>query len=496
MTSFGFNDAGGGTLVPRLLAGELGRRGWDVTVFHAGRAGLAGPPVRAARVGGGRRPAGRRLQPPARAARPRPPAPRARRPADHRAPSPTLLDRVRPDVVHFHNLHNLGAALLDETVARGIRSFFTPTTCGWSARATTCCASDGVLCDGPGAAAPTARRARLARRRRLRDAPAASMRERVPRASTSVPGGVRGVRRTLVDAGLPGRGVDVLPPGVPGGGAIWDASAATAPGATAGGRSRSASSARPTAHKGAPAARRAPPARRRRRPLRACTARSATRTVAAARARSTRAASSSWPARSRTPSCRPLLARVDVAAMPSLWWDGAPLIGGRGLAARVPVIGAAHGRPRRGRRATASTGCSSTAASDDRAGARDRSAWPTGRACSSACGAAIAAPRTFAEYVDDARGRLRGRRPRARTRSRATPLAVRWVGDHDAHLEPGATINAEVVAPARRRRRPWTSRARRPAADDRAAAAHRADVEVRHQWPPRLRRPRPAAGSR
>ena len=35
MTSFGWNDPGGGTTVPRLAAAELARRGWDVTVFHA-----------------------------------------------------------------------------------------------------------------------------------------------------------------------------------------------------------------------------------------------------------------------------------------------------------------------------------------------------------------------------------------------------------------------------------------------------------------------------
>ena len=35
LTSFGFNDSGGGTTVPRVAAKELARRGWDVTVFHA-----------------------------------------------------------------------------------------------------------------------------------------------------------------------------------------------------------------------------------------------------------------------------------------------------------------------------------------------------------------------------------------------------------------------------------------------------------------------------
>ncbi len=36
MTSFGFNDSGGGTIVPRYVSKELARRGYDVTVFHAG----------------------------------------------------------------------------------------------------------------------------------------------------------------------------------------------------------------------------------------------------------------------------------------------------------------------------------------------------------------------------------------------------------------------------------------------------------------------------
>ena len=35
MTAFGWNDSGGGTIVPRAVAAELARRGWDVTVFHA-----------------------------------------------------------------------------------------------------------------------------------------------------------------------------------------------------------------------------------------------------------------------------------------------------------------------------------------------------------------------------------------------------------------------------------------------------------------------------
>ena len=35
LTSYGYHDSGGGTIVPRHVAQELARRGWDVTVFHA-----------------------------------------------------------------------------------------------------------------------------------------------------------------------------------------------------------------------------------------------------------------------------------------------------------------------------------------------------------------------------------------------------------------------------------------------------------------------------
>jgi hypothetical protein len=38
LTSFGFNDPGGGTTVPRVVSKELARRGWEVTVFHAATA--------------------------------------------------------------------------------------------------------------------------------------------------------------------------------------------------------------------------------------------------------------------------------------------------------------------------------------------------------------------------------------------------------------------------------------------------------------------------
>ena len=80
LSSFGFADAGGGTIVPRYVAKELAQRGHEVTVFAAGvgaargRAGL-----RAAERRRGRRRGRVGAQPAARAARPRPSPSRARR---------------------------------------------------------------------------------------------------------------------------------------------------------------------------------------------------------------------------------------------------------------------------------------------------------------------------------------------------------------------------------------------------------------------------------
>ena len=45
LSSFGFADAGGGTIVPRYVAKELAQRGHDVTVFAAGVARLDGEPA-------------------------------------------------------------------------------------------------------------------------------------------------------------------------------------------------------------------------------------------------------------------------------------------------------------------------------------------------------------------------------------------------------------------------------------------------------------------
>src|SRR3712207_1894984 len=152
LTSFGWNDSGGGTLVPRLVAKELARRGWDVTVFHAAVGRTEGPHPYDVRewsedgvrlVGVHNRPHGLLdLGNPAREIDDPPVT----------AAFAALLDRVRPDAVHFHNLHNLGAALVDEAAARGIHAIFSAHNHWLVCPRAYLQREDGSLCRGPGRA--------------------------------------------------------------------------------------------------------------------------------------------------------------------------------------------------------------------------------------------------------------------------------------------------------------------------------------------------------
>ncbi|HMI72455.1 MAG TPA: glycosyltransferase, partial [Solirubrobacteraceae bacterium] len=150
LTSFGFDDPGGGTTVPRVVAKELANRGWDVTVFHAATASdPSGEPyaIRESEQDGVRLVAvhnrthglwdlGNPLRelddPPITAA------------------FAALLDRVQPDVVHFHNLHNLGAALIDEAAARGLPSYFSTHNYWLICPRAYLLTGEGAICGGPG----------------------------------------------------------------------------------------------------------------------------------------------------------------------------------------------------------------------------------------------------------------------------------------------------------------------------------------------------------
>jgi glycosyltransferase involved in cell wall biosynthesis len=475
LTSYGFNDPGGGTVIPRLASRALAARGWDVTVFHAAVQPLPGAGAYAVReweedgvrlVGVFNRPHGlldlghprRELDDPAIA----------------RAFG-ELLDRVRPDVVHYHNLHNLGLSLVDETFARGIRSCFTPHNLWLVCARNHLMREGGVLCDGPGAdganCAPctgTRDAAGYAARR-------VEMFERVAGRVGQVQAVSGFVADMLVDGGLPREMVTVLPLGAPSAAAIWDAV-----GRNRGPRDRE----RPLTvgfvgagvwHKGA------------------FTFASAAAQVTgdvrfvlhgsvtdADRARfaqvdpAGRVELAGGYAHADLPD---VLAGIDVAVVPSAVWEGAPLTVGECRAARLPVIASRMGGLAEGVR-DGVDGLLVDGWSDEAlAGAIQRLADRPYLV--DAMGAAIPAPRTFADYVDDLEeAYAAGAAPHVEP---PTPLAVRWRGDFDA-ISSLARINGEVV------RRLGDGFVVDVAADDRpartSAPPRPAAVEVRHQWPP------------
>ena len=55
-----------------------------------------------------------------------------------------------PDVVHFHNLHNLGAALIDEAAARGLPSYFSTHNYWLICPRAYLLTGAGAICGGPG----------------------------------------------------------------------------------------------------------------------------------------------------------------------------------------------------------------------------------------------------------------------------------------------------------------------------------------------------------
>ncbi|HEY7952916.1 MAG TPA: glycosyltransferase, partial [Solirubrobacteraceae bacterium] len=202
MTAFGFNDSGGGTTVPRLAAKELARRGWEVTVFHAAtRPSESGRPYevleseqdgvrllavhnRAHGIWDLGNPLRELDDPPITAA------------------FAAALDRLQPEVVHFHNLHNLGAALIDQAAARGLPSFFSTHNYWLICPRAYLMTGTGNICPGPGDGSgcascvhspePEAHRLRLE-----------GIRARVSRGVSACLTVSEAVRRTLISAGYP-----------------------------------------------------------------------------------------------------------------------------------------------------------------------------------------------------------------------------------------------------------------------------------------------------
>jgi glycosyltransferase involved in cell wall biosynthesis len=485
MTAFGWNDAGGGTMLPRFAARELVRRGWDVTVFYAAvEPDPSGVPYALSeREDGGVRLVGVHNRPHGLLDLGRPD--RELDDAPITAAFADVMDRFAPDVVHFHNLHNLGAALLDVAAARGVPSYFTThnywlvcprayllrgdsTLCGGPGDAGADCAT----CVGNGASGP-AYADRLA-----------TIRDAFSRAISTCLAVSHGVRRTLIDQGYPAEALDVVRQSVPAEDELWAGV----------GRDRPAGRVRSDvltvgffgsvyAHKGAQLLVQA--AQLTDVPLRIeIHGEIPERMATLLRSLDTRGVVELCGrfAPSELPGA---LRGVDVAALPSLWWDCAPLVAGECLAARVPVLA-----PRMGGLAEAIRDGVDGLAFDggDAAGlARALTRLVAEDGLLESLQAGIAAPRGFGAYVDELELYYNGERP-SRV-AEEPPVAVSWVGEHDQPTSL-ARINRRVVAAL------GSDHAviAQAAATDREAAPaplpHAADVEVRHQWPPDFRAPR------
>jgi len=483
MTSFGFNDSGGGTTVPRLAAKELARRGWDVTVFHAAVAPTERKRPYEVRewvedgvnlVGVHNRPQGlfdvgypqREIDDPAISA------------AFERT-----LDKVRPDVVHFHNLHNLGAALIDHAAARGLPSYFTTHNYWLICPRIDLLTGAGVICAGPGdgsaCATCVASPDTAGYARRL-----AEIRTRAERGLTAILAVSDAVRRTLLNAGYPADLVDTVRQAMPHETEIWQqVGAGRRPGRTSDNLTVAfLGSAYP--HKGPQllvAAAQRTRARLNIKILGEMPARFAEQLHALDHRRVAELSGAFSP--SEIPA---LLGAVDAVALPSMWWDCAPLAAAECLAARTPLLvprlGGLPEAIRDGIDGLTFNGLDI----DDLARALDRLALEHGLLERLQSG--IDPPRAFADYVDELEAYYAGARPGRIDRPPApADLTVRWQGDH------GLPTSLSIINDSVSSRLPGS--VQRVAADGSNVPGpplvHTADVEVRHQWPPDLR-PAPA----
>jgi glycosyltransferase involved in cell wall biosynthesis len=485
MTAFGWDDAGGGTMLPRFAARELVRRGWDVTVFHAAvKPDPSGVPYALREwedcgvrlVGVHNRPHG--LLDTGRPDRELDDAPIT-------AAFEDVMDRLKPDVVHFHNLHNLGAALLDVAHARGVPSYFTTHNYWLVCPRAYLLRGDNSLCGGPGdagadcatciggdAAEPDAYKNRLA-----------TIREAFSRGITACLAVSHGVRRTLIDQGYPADALDVVRQSVPAEELAWErVGRDRTPGRVDARALTVGFFGSVYAHKGAQLLVQA--AQLVDAPLRV----QIHGEVGDAMAKRLRALDT----RGVVEICGKFaaaelpghLAGVDVAALPSLWWDCAPLVAGECLAARVPVLA-----PRMGGLAEAIRDEVDGLAFDggDAAGlAAQMQRLATEAGLLERLQSGIEAPRGFGAYVDELEEYYGGARPSRVVGEPSTVVA--WVGEHDAPTSL-ARINRSVCGSLA----DDASLIVRAVATDRTVLPvplpHAADVEVRHQWPPDFRPP-------
>jgi glycosyltransferase involved in cell wall biosynthesis len=483
LTAFGWNDSGGGTTVPRVAAKELARRGWDVTVFHAATArDPSGEPYAVREweedgvrlVGVHNREHGlwdlgnplRELDdPPITAA------------------FAALLDRARPDVVHFHNLHNLGAALIDEAFARGVPSYFSTHNYWLICPRAYLLTGEGAICGGPGgrggdcASCVGAPHDRPGHQERL-----AAIRDRFARGVDVCLAVSDAMRATLAGQGYPREMIDVVRQAVPAADETWERLGRDRGPGRVGEQLTVAFFGSAYPHKGPQLLVEA--AQRTNADLRVLVhGEVPERFAERLRAADTRGVVELCGAFS--PAALPdLLAGVDVAVMPSMWWDCAPLMAAECLAGRVPLVAPRLGGLGEAIRHEVDGLFFDALDAGDLARQLDRLAGEPGLL--ERLQAGIQAPRPFAEYVDELEAYYAGERP-SRAPLPTAPPAIAWQGDHGLHTSL-SHINNEVT-----RRIEGVQRRDRSGLPIDRPLPHAADVEVRHQWPPDLR---PASSGR
>jgi glycosyltransferase involved in cell wall biosynthesis len=478
MTAFGFNDSGGGTTVPRLAAKELAQRGWDVSVFHAAVTAIPGARPYELRewsedgvrlIGVHNRPHGlfdlghphREIDdPPISAA------------------FAEALTRLRPDVVHFHNLHNLGASLLDHAGARGLPAFFSTHNYWLLCPRAYLLDSSGAICPGPGdgsrCASCTGGRDVAGHQRRLSE-----IRARAQRNLTAVLTVSEAVRHALIGAGYPAAMLDLVRQAMPHETAIWSQVGAQRRPGRAGGPLTVAFLGSAYPHKGPQ-----------------LLVEAAQQTQAEVKVRILGEVQEGFARGLRALDRRGmveisgafdpsqiggLLRDVDAVVLPSMWWDCAPLAAAECLAARTPLIVPRLGGLPEAIRDGVDGLTFDPLDAGSLAGALDRLAQEPGLL--ERLQRSIDPPRTFGAYIDQLEAYYAGERPGA-VGDRRRPPAVRWQGEHG---QPNSLsiINDRVTerldGPLQRVHRDGSS------AD--APLPHPADIEVRHQWPPDLSAP-------
>ncbi|HLI60162.1 MAG TPA: glycosyltransferase [Solirubrobacteraceae bacterium] len=495
MTSFGWADSGGGTTVPRLAAKELARRGWDVTVFHAATAPTpSGMPYELSEsvsdgvrlIGVHNRPHGlfdlghpdRELD-----------DPQITRAFE------ALLDRINPDVVHFHNLHNLGAALIDRVASRGIPAHFTTHNYWLICPRAYLMDGTGAICAGPGDGSRCAECVGsydpAAHARRL-----ASIRSRAERGLTRILAVSEAVKRALVGAGYDADGIDVVRQAMPHDAEIWEQVGRERPRGRVGERLAVGFLGSALPHKGPQLLVQAAQLMRAEVDVRVFG--EIPPGFARTLERIDRRGRVSLEGAFAASEIGALLRGVDVVVLPSMWWDCAPLAAAECLAARTPlVVPRLGGLPEAIREGVDGLTFAGLDA-HDLARVLDRLAGEAGLLEHLQAG--IEAPRAFSAYVDALEARYENRPGAAADESRtardadpqtapapgAEPApAVRWQGDHGLPTSL-SIINDRITA---RLEGPVQRVAIDGTALDRPLP-HPADVEVRHQWPPDLSPPR------